>query len=377
MKWLSVMIKSLKEQLRDVRGLALAVLLPAAFMVIFGAAFGGGLPTIKVLYADDDGGVGGQTFKEVIAGYTYADGKPMVELVPTPSAELEERVQNGGGAAYIRVPAGFTRRVQSGEVTDGSALIIGGDAADGNMRSAVMFANDGVEDTITSLTGRESPGRVHTRWIGEESTKTEFDWAAPGLMVFAIMLLVAQTAMVVVAEIQRGTLQRLRLTAMTAMDLFVGITGSQMVIATGQIVFMFGVALALGYHYEGSLWFGVVLCIALSLCAVGCGLITACFARTPMEAANFGAGVLMPMVFLSGAMFPVPPVPLFEVGGHAISLWHLLPPTHVVEAMRTTLTYGQPWTDCIFQLVATVVLSLGYLTVGVVLFQKVRMKTEY
>jgi ABC-2 type transport system permease protein len=403
MKAMSVMVKSLKEQVRDLRGLGLTAALPAAFMVIFGLAFGGGLPTIKLLFEDKDGGVGGQTIKTVLEAYKYADGRPMVELVPAgiavdaSTATLDEvakakkqcaelavnctvlgnRVKAGDAAAYILVPPGFTNRVLGGTVTDSTSLILGGDPADSNMRSAVMYANDAVNDTIKTLINRDTPSRVKIFWLGEAGTKTEFDWAAPGLMVFAIMLLVAQTAMIVVAEVQRGTLHRLRLTAMSAKDLFLGITGSQMLLAAGQIVFMFIVAVLLGYNYEGSLLFGVVLCIALSLCAVGCGLVTSCIAKTPMEAANFGAGVLMPMVFLSGSMFPIPPIHLFEISGRSISLWHLLPPTHVVEAMRMTLTHGQPWTDCIFQLGATIVLSLGYLVIGIMMFQKIRMKTEY
>jgi len=76
-------------------------------------------------------------------------------------------------------------------------------------------------------------------------------------------------------------------------------------------------------------------------------------------------------------MFPIPPVPLFEVAGHSLGPWHLLPPTHVVEAMRMTLTHGQPWISCAFQLIATIALSFIYLPTTTNIFQRVRMRTEY
>jgi ABC-2 type transport system permease protein len=376
-KAISVMNKALREQLRDLRGMAFAVALPAAFMVIFGLAFGGGLPTIKVLVADLDRGPAASAFVSALRGFKYRDGRPMVEVLDGAGSDVEARVKSGDAAGFVRLPPGFSARLAGSEPVDASALVAGGDAADVNFRMVFMFASDALAVAAKEATGKAPATAISTRWIGEEKTKTEFDWSAPGLMVFAIMLLVAQTAMVVVAEIQRGTLQRLRLTAMTARDLFLGVTGSQMVLAAVQVPLMFAVAKALGYSSDGSLAFGMLLCIALSLCAVGCGLITACVAKTPMEAANLGAGVLMPMVFLSGSMFPIPPVPLFAVGGQTVGLWDFLPPTHVVEALRQTLTYGVPWTQCIYNLVATVVLSLMYLAFGVVVFQRVRMKTEY
>lgn len=377
MKSLSVMIKSLREQFRDYRGMALGVALPGAFMVIFGLAFGGGLPTIKVLIEDNDKGPASAAFLGALKEFKYANGKPMIEIAEHTEKDVVAGVKAGAGAGYIQLPTGLSQRLQGGEIVEASAVVTGGDPADVNFRLVYMYANDALAIASEKLTGKTPTTVIRTRWIGEEKTKTEFDWAAPGLMVFAIMLLVAQTAMVVVAEIQRGTLQRLRMTGMTAKDLFLGITGSQMVLAAVQVPLMFGVAKLLGYNSDGSLVFGMILCIALSLCAVGCGLLTSCVAKTPMEAANIGAGVLMPMVFLSGSMFPIPPVPLFSVGGQAIGLWDFLPPTHVVEALRQTLTYGVAWTECLYQLGATIILSVMYLIGGIVVFQRIRMKTEY
>jgi ABC-2 type transport system permease protein len=376
-KAISVMIKSLREQIRDYRGMALSIALPSAFMIIFGLAFGGGLPTIKVMLDDQDKGAAGQVFVKALESFKYSDGKAMVEVLPEPSASALDKVKAGDAAGYFTLPPGFTQRIQTGELTDASAFVAGGDPASVNFRMAFMFASDALAITVKELTGKGPPAEIKTHWIGEEGTKTEFDWSAPGLMVFAIMMLVAQTAMLIVAEVEGKTLQRLRLTAMTAKDLFLGVTGSQMVMAAFQVPLMFGVAKMLGYNSDGSLVFGMLMCIALSLCAVGCGLLTSCIARTPMEAANMGAGVLMPMVFLSGAMFPIPPVPLFTVGSQTIGLWDFLPPTHVVEALRQTLTYGVPWTQCTYQLVATLVLSIAYLVFGMLVFQRVRMKTEY
>ena len=45
------------------------------------------------------------------------------------------------------------------------------------------------------------------------------------------------------------------------------------------------------------------------------GLLAACFARTEADAANLGTLLLMPLAFLSGAVFPMPALPLFTEGG--------------------------------------------------------------
>jgi ABC-2 type transport system permease protein len=114
----------------------------------------------------------------------------------------------------------------------------------------------------------------------------------------------------------------------------------------------------------------------LSLTATGLGLIAACFSRGEAEAANVGTVLMMPLVFLSGAIFPMPPVTIASVGGRAISLYDIMPTTHAAAAMRRVLIYGDPPGAVAYELVALMVLSLIYLAVGVGIYQRLRLRKQ-
>ncbi|MBM4270511.1 MAG: ABC transporter permease, partial [Deltaproteobacteria bacterium] len=184
------------------------------------------------------------------------------------------------------------------------------------------------------------------------------------------------TMRIIVNEHQAGTLQRLQLTSMTGNDLFGGVALSQMVLACIQVPVMFGVAVALGYDAAGSIIAAIPVGLALSLSAVGLGLLVACVARNPTEAANLGAGVLLPVTFLSGAFFPVPDLAFLSVAGRDLGPWHIFPARHALAALRQQLTFGAPMGSVVFELVATVVLGLGMLWIGAAVFQRTRMRPE-
>ncbi|MEE8392149.1 MAG: hypothetical protein V3S14_15325 [Anaerolineae bacterium] len=107
--------------------------------------------------------------------------------------------------------------------------------------------------------------------------QTEFDIYAPGIMIFALLMIIPQTAMLVAREVRWGTLRRLHLTRLRAWDLLTGVSLAQMIVAVVQVVVMFAGALAVGFHNQGSLLLAIVVELAVSFSAVGKGLVVAPF----------------------------------------------------------------------------------------------------
>lgn len=377
MKAISVAVKSIKENTRDWMSMGLAIALPGSIMVIFGLVFARPPDTVKLFLDNQDTGAAGAALVETLKAEKFPDGRPKLELVPEKADHAMELVKSREAPGYIKIPAGYTDRVVNGTLTAENQLEIGGDPSQEKYSLSFLYVQEAVSKATEKATGKKPPNTLQAEWIGLSANMTQFDTMAPGFLVFAVMLLAIQVAMVVVVEVEKGTLQRLRLTAMSSADLFAGITISMMVIAAVQVPLIFLVAKLLGYHNNGSLWFGMVLCIALALSAVGFGLFTSCFVKTPMLAANVGASVAMPIVFMSGALFPVPPMTVAEIGGRKIDLMDSLPAKHVMDALVSTLTYGKPWTECMYQLVMTLVLSFMYLVMGAVIFQFLKMRTAY
>jgi len=110
------------------------------------------------------------------------------------------------------------------------------------------------------------------------------------------------------------------------------------------------------------------------LAIVGVGLLIACFSRTVSEAFIFANFPLMLLMFFTGALFPIPPVPLFTLGGRTIGLFDVLPPTHAVVALNKVLTLGAGLGDVIYELSALLILSVMYFAVGIWLFKRTHLR---
>jgi len=112
----------------------------------------------------------------------------------------------------------------------------------------------------------------------------------------------------------------------------------------------------------------------VSFSAIGLGLVVACFVENDSQAVNVGSTVTMVQVFLSGSFWRLPPMTVFSLAGHQIDLFDIFPATSGFMALQQVLSYGAGWRDVAFRLGLALVLSLGYLGAGVVLFGRLKMR---
>ncbi len=196
----------------------------------------------------------------------------------------------------------------------------------------------------------------------------------PGVMIFAVILMIFLAAMTVAREVEAGTLRRLQITRMTALDYLGGTTLALVLIGALNVALTFLVALACGFHSTGPVWVAALIGAITSLSVIGMGMLVACISRTVSQAfiiANFPLALFM---FFSGAMFPLPPVKLFTVAGHAVNLFDFLPPTHAVNALNKVLTLGAGLGDVAWELGMLIALSVLYFGLGVGLFRRTHLR---
>jgi len=130
----------------------------------------------------------------------------------------------------------------------------------------------------------------------------------------------------------------------------------------------------MGFHSQGPLWVAVLTCAITSLSVVGAGLVVGALVKTVTQAFLAASFPLILFMFFSGAIFPVPRVTLFQMFGHSIGPYDVLPPTHAVVALGKVLTLGTGLRDVAFELMALLVLSLAYFGLGVWLFGRRRLE---
>jgi ABC-2 type transport system permease protein len=357
--------KSLLELVREWQLLLLIVATPLAFLVITALGYSAPLLVTHPILIISPGDDGAPLVAELEA-QRYGDSRAVFDVSETlDPAAARAALREQSAAALVTI------------APQGASVTITGDALYPRFYRASIILESIVYGYVDRVAGRPPAVRIVEEPIFEVGPQTEFDLYAPGMILFGLLMIIPQTAMLVAREVRWGTLRRLRLTRLNASALLGGVSLSQMAVAVVQVVLVFAAALGMGFNNQGSLWLAVVVGLAVSFSAVGLGLIVACFVENDGQAINVGSTVMMILVFFSGAMYQLPPLTVFTLAGHQIGVFDLLPATHGFLALQQVLTYGAGLREIAFRLGVTVALSLLCFALGVVAFQRLKMRAHW
>jgi len=241
---------------------------------------------------------------------------------------------------------------------------------------AAVMVNSVFESYVKTALGQPMPIRVTEEPLGASGARTEFENYVPGLLIFAVILLVFSAPMAVAREVEAGTLRRLQITRMRSLDFLGGVTLTQMIVGVAALLLALAVAMLLGFRSQGPLWAAIIIGAIASLSVIGVGLIVACFSRTVTQAfllANFPLAFFM---FFSGAMFPVPRLTVFSIGSQSVALFDILPTSHAVIALQKIFVLGAGLNDVAYELIALTLLSGVYFAIGVWLFKRTQLRNH-
>ncbi len=231
--------------------------------------------------------------------------------------------------------------------------------------------------------------RLDSRWLGDDSVQwigssitplyvsgpqTNFELFAPGMIIFAILLLTMQTAMLITREIKTGTIRRFQLSGTKSFAIISGITLAQMVIVVLQLLIVGWISSALGFRIQGALWLAFVIAILLALSAIAQGLVLGCYLENDTQAATLGATAAMVQVFVSGAFFEMPSFPIFYLGSHAFNLFDFFPATSSMQLFSLTLSYNAPFPYMQYRFTLLIVLTFLTFAAATIVFQRKQLQ---
>jgi ABC-2 type transport system permease protein len=203
--------------------------------------------------------------------------------------------------------------------------------------------------------------------VGETEEFTVFDWQAPGIVIFALLMTAIYVTVTLATEIKNRTLQRLRLTKMSATDMMGGTTLRWMFVGALQAMVLILVVLALGTKVAGDVGFTMayvfLIAVVAILASIALGLVISSFVDDPEQAGNIGTAIIVPMSFLTGAFFPMD-----------LAFAQVLPWTQAANAMKQAMLYAdfaQAGVHLVYALAGAVVLFI----IGVIIFKKKRLET--
>jgi ABC-2 type transport system permease protein len=388
MKIWSVFRKCAREQKRDLWVLGLSLAFAPLFVFIYWMFTGGNATTsYAALVINLDEGArfsdgirrnAGDEVIDAMEALTFKDDSPILRVSTiTDRRAGETALRDRDATLLVIIPADFSQTIadaQSGASNPSTQVEFVGDLTNPYYTVAAVMAMTAVDGYSVAATGEyRAVGLLETA-LGDSAARSEFEMYIPGLFVLAVIMMMFQAAMMVARDIESGSLQRLKITRLTAFEYLSGTTAWLVLIAIVEVLVTFAVAVAFGFRSQGALWLAILVGVITSLSIIGVGMIVASLSKTVSQAfviANFPFGFFM---FLSGAAFPVPMGTLFTIAGRDISIVDVLPPTHAVAALNKVFTLGVGLSGVMYELLALSVLSVMYFGIGVWLFKRMHLK---
>ena len=311
----AVAVKELRQVSRDPFTLVMLLGVPAFMLLLYGFALNFDVRHVRLAVQDLSLSRASRDLTAAFVNSTYFD---LVAELPA-GADLERATERRVAKAILVIPESFATDLAAGRTAPIQILLDGSDAS--TAATVLGYAGAIVAETNVELRAHRlgfEPGAAHAPiayqprvWYNPELKSTQF--LVPGLMGFILMLTaVLSTALSVVREKERGTMEQLRVTALRPAELLVGKTLPYLAIsllATAVILvaarFLFGVAV------RGPYLDLFVATLVYLVGALGFGLLVSSMAESQAMAFQVALVTsMLPAIFLSGFIFPIRSMPL-------------------------------------------------------------------
>jgi ABC-2 type transport system permease protein len=284
-------------------------------------------------------------------------------------SELSEAIRKGQAYVGIQIPPDFTRESRAGRTARVQVLIDGS-----NSTTALQALNTSLgvafRQSVTALiaeTGRrELPFEVRPQVLYNPEMRAP-NFFVPGVIGVALQIAtVFATAMSIVRERERGTIEQLMVSPLSRWGLMLGKMLPYLCISFTMALLLF---LVLRWIFlvpiAGSLA-TLLLAVTLYIFALAnLGLLISTRAENQNQAFQMAATVLLPSIFFSGFLFPRETMPWIF---YAIST--LLPATYFIELMRAIILRGATLVEFSRHLVILAVMGMTLFTICALRFKK-------
>ena len=329
--------KEFRQIARDRRSLLVLLFVPAFFLLLYGYALNFDVQHIHLAVQDDDRT---PASRQIISAFVNSGYFDLVAVVRR-SAEYERLIDRGDVRAALVIPPRLERRLLNGERVP-VQVIINGDNS--NTAATVMGYALRILQTV-SLSIQVQPMTrpsvpllsVEPRvWYNPELRSALF--LVPGLIAYIGMISsVISTALSVVREKERGTMEQVRMAPLSPIAYIIGKTLPYFLISMCSSM---GVILASMVLFElpmnGS-WMLLLLSLSLYLSgALGLGLMISTVAESQQAAFQMALlASFLPTMMLSGFVYPIASMPA------AIRvITYIVPARYFLVALRSIVLKG-------------------------------------
>ena len=354
--------KELRQVFRDSRMLRIIFIAPIFQLLVFGYAVSTDVRQTRTFVVDLDAS---QRSRDLVQVFV-ASGYFRVVGSSRDSKDLLRALEGGDATVGLEIPVGFARHLESPE---GATLQLVLDGTNSNIATIARgYAERIVQTWGFKHTGNEIRLPVELRdraWFNPELESRNYNVpAVVGIILMLVCLLL--TALAVVREREIGTLEQLMVSPLTPLELIAGKSLPFALIGIVDLIVVTGVArLWFGVPFVGNILLLFMASLLYLLCGLGLGLLLSTISKTQQEAFLASFLFFMPIMLLSGFMFPVSSMPeVFQW------LTWLNPIRHYLEIVRAVFLKGAGVRELWQQLAALALLGVALLGLAATRFRK-------
>ena len=327
-EFFSFVVKESKHIVRDRRTMLILFGMPIVLMLLFGFAITTDVRNVRtvVVTSWQD-----HLTRRAIDRLAASEYFTITSTVSTP-AQAEKLIRRQEADIAIVFGHDFA------STHSGLQIIV--DGSDPNMAQQwTTYATQvmALNDIASAGTGTQSIEPINTKMLYNPQMKSAYNFV-PAIMGMLLMLVCAMmTSISIVREKEKGTMEVLLVSPVKPIMIILAKAVPYLVLALGILLTILLMArFVLNVPLHGSLVWIIVVSLIYILLALSLGLLISGVAKTQLVALLMSAMVLlMPIVMLSGMIFPVESMP-------AVLRWvsAIVPPRYYIEAMRKLMIMG-------------------------------------
>jgi ABC-2 type transport system permease protein len=329
--------KELIELGRDPRLLVIVIVAPILQLFLLAYAATTDVRDVPIVIADADRS---SASRELIERFTASPHFTVAALITSP-AQIDAYLDHGDAWIGLAVPAGYGEALGAGRPQTIQIVADGSDANSAGL--SLGYATNLVATYGREMAARRRPPAMRAQTLEAPAPAGIIDprirvWFNPRLDsrdfmipgVVALLLLAVTTnlsSMGIVREKEIGTLEQLNVTPLGRWELIVGKLLPYGLIGMIEVVLVLSVAV---FWFEvpmrGSVWLLLAMSLVYLLTTLGLGLFVSTISATQQQAMMTTTFFfLIPMVYLSGFIFPIENMPaIIQPITYAIPLRYFL-----------------------------------------------------
>ncbi len=331
----AILFKEFITVLRDPMTLFFMLFPPLIEMVAFGYALDNDVKHMATVVLDEDRTVESRALMDKFVNTQTFRIVREVGSVEEMAAEIRK------GRAYVgvQIPPDFTREIHGGRRATVQLLVDGS-----NSTTALQALNTAMGVTLTESmqtvmreAGRkEMPIEIRPQMLYNPTMRSP-NFFVPGVIGVVLQIgTTFATAMAVVRERERGTLEQLLVSPLSRWGLMLGKLVPYLCIGMVMAALLFAIMRFMFFvPIAGSIFLMMISTLIYVFALLSLGLLVATKAENQMQALQMSMTFIMPSVFFSGFIFPRETMPwIFQ------ALGSLLPTTYFIALMRAIILRG-------------------------------------